>query len=117
MSFMALILLLIWSGLKQNYKLRNLYQTTNHRWFPPQSMQKEALTYHDKNCTQRDSMCDRYHILASKMSVVNDKLQQHINMCNVHTNTWYYQCSYVSRMFKVTEGSIFYKTSLQHALY
>jgi len=116
-SFMALILLLKWSGLKQNYELTNLYQTPNHRWFPPQSMQKEALTYHDKNCTQRDSMCDRYHILTCRRSVVNDKLQQHINMCNVHTNTWYYQCSYVSRMFKVTEGSIFYKTSLQHALY
>jgi hypothetical protein len=117
MSFMALILWLKWSGLKQNYELTNLHQTTNHRWFPPQSMQKEALSYHDKNCTQRDSICDRYHILACKRSVVNNKLQQHIDMHNVHANTWYYQYSYISRMFKVTEGSIFYKTSLQHALY
>jgi hypothetical protein len=117
MSFMALILWLKWSGLKQNYELTNLYQTTNHRWFPPQSMHEEALSYHDKNCTQCDSMCDRYHILACKKSVANDKLQQHINIRNVLTNTWYYQCSYVSRIFKVTESSIFYKTSLQHALY
>jgi hypothetical protein len=78
---------------------------------------KGSIKYHDKNCTQRDGMCDRYHILACKRSVVNDTLQQHINMRNVHTNTWYYQCSYVSITFKVTEGSIFYKTSLQRALY
>jgi len=63
-------------------------------------------------------MCDRYHILACKRSVVNDKLPQHITMHNVHTNTWYYQCSYLSRMFNVNEGSIFfYKTSLQLVLY
>jgi len=80
-------------------------------------MQKEAISYHTKNCTQHDSFCDRYHILARKRSVVNDKLQQHIDVHNVYTNTWYYQYSYMSRMFKVIEGSIFYKTLLQHALY
>jgi hypothetical protein len=90
-----------------NYKLTH-YQTPRQRWFPANSMLKEALSHHDKNCTQCDSMWKIYHILASKQSVIM------INCSHIytHTYTWYYQCSNLSRMFNYSGFALLRKLLL-----